>query len=341
MINNLTLYRAELASQGCSYRENVDLGLVTYFKYGGRCHTYVTPTNTDELIFAIKGASKYGLVYSVIGNTTNIILSDSITYCVMISTKGVDELEVIDGETLRAGAGALLSDVVRIAFVSQAPGYEGLEGVPATVAGAIVMNAGAYGASVAEKVKAIRVLDIEKGVIRLNAADCQFERRSSIVRTQPNIFVLDVDFDLVPSHGSMASSLLKAERFHIARHSYQEYVLPNLGSLFTMKENLYEQLFKKRIDHRLVYFFVRLFFTNKLIKFFRRKRPTNEPLNKLFKKFSGLTLRHSHKSMNILVNDGTLTDEKILEHLRKMSEIVGDAGELENELVTHTWESQG
>lgn len=326
------ILKEHLTSIGCSYRENVNLKYLTYFKYGGTASLYLTPTSTSVLINVIQYLIKIEASYKIIGNTSNVIFLESGKYSIVLSTKFVNQIEV-HTNYIECSAGVMLEDLVRIAILNQGKGFEGMEGIPGTVGGGIFMNAGAYGSSISDNLISVLALNKIGQKIELDKEQCLFSQRHSIFKDDPSLKIISAKFKIESENFDLLDVTNKAEVYHIARHSYQEFIKPNLGSMFTLKSCLYKKVLTKDIFRHINFFLIRLIYTNKLMKFIKRKKPSNKHLNNYFAKVESITYPYSHKSMNILINDGSITDIKLINHIIKMKSLVDDIGELENELI--------
>ncbi len=140
-----------------SVREFVAGGSLTSFGSGGVVRAVVYPTDERCLIRTLCALNEYGIRFRTIGNGTNTLIADGGYEGVLISLKNLAKLTLNDGE-IHAGAGARLKRVVALAAENGLVGLEFAEGIPATVGGAIVMNAGAYGAQIGDYVTEIKVL---------------------------------------------------------------------------------------------------------------------------------------------------------------------------------------
>jgi UDP-N-acetylmuramate dehydrogenase len=227
----------------------------------------------------------------------------------------------------------MIGDLSRIALLKSCKGFEGLEGIPGTIGGGLFMNAGAYGSTISSNLISVKVIGKNGQVFQLNKNHCNFKKRHSVFKEDKSITVLSATFSLknVDSLSKFISD--KMEIYHIARHSYQEFVYPNLGSMLTLNSCIYREVLKRSLKRKISFFIFRTLFTNKIVKFIKRKRPSNKKLNDLFIKFESVEYPTSHKSINILVNDGEITDQRILNHLIKMANLSKKVGEIENEVV--------
>jgi len=201
----------------------------TSFKIGGTADFVVQPQSVEalcEVVAAVRGA---GIPLTIIGNGSNLLVSDKgIRGVVVKISQGLSEVTV-DGCTITVQGGALLT---KLANAAQAAGLTGLEfatGIPGTVGGAIVMNAGAYDGEMKDVCVSVTCLD-EFGLRRtLSGAECEFGYRSSVFQRE-NWVILESSFRL-KSGGSV--EIRKAmDEIMFKRKSKQPLEFPSAGSAF-------------------------------------------------------------------------------------------------------------
>lgn len=304
----------------------------TFFKTGGLVKVYITPQSTEALANTIAYLYKTKTEYKIIGFTSNIILFDEIEYSVIISTKNLTNI-TIKNNCIDVGCGYSLQDFVRIAVINGAPGFEGLEGIPGSIGGAVFMNAGAYGYCISDHIISIDYLDTSGTKHTLLKEDCGFNYRASFFKNSRNIIV-SARFDL-QKKSKQVEITKNIEIFHIARHSYQEFSYPNLGSMFSVKSNFYEELIKNEsMIYKICYYAIKLTFKNPISKFLNRKRPSNAPINWLIlKKLDKNLYTPSKKGMNIYINDGKLSTRDSINYIIDIKNRLGDKFHIENEAI--------
>jgi UDP-N-acetylmuramate dehydrogenase len=324
-----------LKNNNVFFKENHLIKYETYFKKGGNVKVYIEPQNYETFKKAITFLHSEQIGYKIIGFTSNLIFFDEIEYSVIISTKNFASL-FVKNSTIEVEAGYSLESLVRVAIINGSKGYEGLEGIPASIGGAIFMNAGAYGHTISDNLISVEAIDSKNNLVTLKRAECQFDYRHSIFKNGKYI-ILKAIFKL--HNGDRAKISRNVERFHIARHSYQDFVYPNLGSMISIQEDPLKYIFKNNKLYYVVYWILKFFLKNPVSKFLMRKRPNNEILNSLLVKYIRDELKFnikynlSNKSANILINDETISIKDILGYLFLINELVGDDFHIENEIV--------
>lgn len=318
------------------FKENYLIKYDTYFKMGGKVKIFISPQVYEKFKETIIFLNHQEIEYKVIGHTSNIWLFDEIEYSVIVSTRFLTSV-VVSPHEIAVEAGYSLQDFVRVAAINNSAGFEGLEGIPGSIGGALFMNAGAYGYAISDNLIAVECIDEHNEIISLSKADCLFEYRSSIFKYNDKYVILKAIFRF--QEGDSNHIAKNIEKYHIARHSYQEFVYPNLGSMVSLDSDIYNQIFKNDIAYNILYKTIKLLFKNPVSKFIMRKRPHNIIPNTLFKHFFQSKLKNnlshnlSPKSANILINDGSNSTNTMIDYIFLVSELVGEAYHIENELV--------
>lgn len=143
-------------SKNIEYFENYDISEVSTIRINSKVRLALFPKNISELVKILKTLWKYKIPYIVVGNISNVLFYDIISFPVIITSKMKDEYE-IKGNSVTFSAGMQLSRVFEILKRNKLGGIEGLFGIPATVGGAIINNAGAFGYSISSHLLQIKV----------------------------------------------------------------------------------------------------------------------------------------------------------------------------------------
>jgi UDP-N-acetylmuramate dehydrogenase len=131
----------------------------------------------------------------------------------------------------------------------------------------------------------------------------------------------------------------KIETYHIARHSYQDFTFPNLGSMISMRRNIYEDILSKDTLYAMLFWILKLVLKNPVVKFINRKRPSNIAFNYLLLRYLtkvkniNLKKRMSNKGANILINDGVCSTGEIVSYIFLMHELTNYQYHIENEVI--------
>lgn len=193
------LLGAYMSLNGIDYRENESLKNCTSFKTGGNAKYISYPKNKDEIIRCIDFCKRKDIKYIVVGNGSNLLFTDD-GYDGMVIRLYPNMREIrAEGELIYADAGALLSAVSKLALDNSLTGMEFAAGIPGTIGGAMVMNAGAYGGEMKDIVKYTDMLLGDGSIRRYSADEMDFSYRHSIL--------LDEAFD-----GIVIGACLKLEK---------------------------------------------------------------------------------------------------------------------------------
>ncbi|MDT8323673.1 MAG: FAD-binding protein, partial [Bacteroidota bacterium] len=157
------------------------LAPMTSFRIGGPVDIYIEPVSTDELSALVSYLRASDATFLVLGNGSNILISDEGFRGVVLNIeKHFSDLSVEEG-VVSAGAGARLSKFVDFCVRHGMAGSEMLAGIPGTLGGAVIMNAGAYGGEIADYMLDATVL--REGAVRtLETKECGFRYRGSDLR---------------------------------------------------------------------------------------------------------------------------------------------------------------
>ncbi len=205
----------------------------TTFKVGGPADCLIEIENSAQL----EKLQKYlGLVecpFVVIGNGSNLLVSDKGYKGVVLQIgKKMNQITVA-GNVVKAQAGALMSQVAAVALQHGLTGLEFASGIPGTVGGGVVMNAGAYGGELAHVVVEVSVMDRNGEILILDNDTMEFGYRKSTIRSKPFV-VTEVTFKLEPGDKEAIKS--KMDELAVARREKQPLEYPSAGSTFKRPE---------------------------------------------------------------------------------------------------------
>lgn len=208
----------------------------TTFKVGGPAKALVSVNDTEELKQVMQYLWDNHIPYFVIGNGSNLLVSDKGYDGVVIKLSG-DFLELSSkDEEITAGAGVILSKVCTLARDKALSGLEFAYGIPGTVGGAMVMNAGAYDGEMSFVVKSVEMLDASGKVITYSCKDMNFGYRDSVCK-QEKLIVLKTVFSLKAKEKNEIQE--KMNDFMEKRRSKQPLEFPSAGSTFKRPEGYF------------------------------------------------------------------------------------------------------
>lgn len=209
--------------------EMENLNKYTSFHIGGPAKALVFPRDEKSLIEIIKICKSENLKYIVLGNCTNVLVSDKGYDGVVIMLKNVLDNIDINEDTIEVGAGATLRSVANTALSYSLTGFEFAHGIPGSVGGGVIMNAGAYDGELKDIVESVRVLDDNLNIIELSNEDMNFSYRTSVAQ-ENNYIVLSAKFKLVK--GDSIKIKEKMDDLWNRRVTKQPLEWPSAGSTF-------------------------------------------------------------------------------------------------------------
>ena len=224
---------------------NVPMSHYTTFRVGGNAAYLVNVESEESLIALLKYLREAGMKYYLLGNGSNLLVSDQGFDGVMIRLGGdfLSSKSALAGMSdnpsmnyLYAGAAASLSKVAQLAAEEGLSGMEFAFGIPGTIGGAVVMNAGAYGGEMKQVVHSVRLLDEYLRVVALSGEEMAFGYRSSILK-QRQMIVLSVELELLP--GDQEQIRQKMNENMSARREKQPLEYPSAGSTFKRPEGYF------------------------------------------------------------------------------------------------------
>lgn len=208
----------------------------TTFRVGGNADYFVMPRTTEEVQQVVALCKKENLPYYILGNGSNLLVGDKGYRGVIIQIyREMNEISV-EGEYIRAQAGALLSKVGSVALEAGLAGFEFAAGIPGAVGGAVVMNAGAYGGEMKDILSSATVLTDEGKILKLTNEELELGYRTSII-AKNHYIVLDAEYRL--QRGDKAEIRAKMDELKTKRVTKQPLEFPSAGSTFKRPEGYF------------------------------------------------------------------------------------------------------
>lgn len=212
--------------------ENEPMSKHTTFRIGGNADVFVSP-KVNQVADVIKLAKEYQVPVTIIGNGSNLLVGDKgIRGLVLSFGKKAEEI-VLDGRCMTVSAGTILAKVAAEAAKNSLTGLEFAAGIPGTMGGAIVMNAGAYGGEMKDVLISAKVLTPEGEVKELSNAELDLSYRHSCI-PEKNYIVLEATLEL--TEGDEAVIRETMEDFKNRRVDKQPLEYPSAGSTFKRPE---------------------------------------------------------------------------------------------------------
>ncbi|MCM1568847.1 MAG: UDP-N-acetylmuramate dehydrogenase [Roseburia sp.] len=208
----------------------------TTFRVGGPADCLIELENRQQLAKVQNYLHKIELPTFILGNGSNLLVSDKGYRGIVLQLGNrMDKIEV-EGSRVTCQAGVKLSQAAIAAMENGLTGLEFAAGIPGTVGGGVVMNAGAYDGEMSQVVKSVTVLDREGEFLELDNDTMEFGYRHSTIRNQPFI-VTEVSFELRP--GDKESVRARIEELAIKRREKQPLEFPSAGSTFKRPEGYF------------------------------------------------------------------------------------------------------
>lgn len=201
----------------------------TTFRIGGPADFYVLPQCRSEIMALVRLLREAGEPYYILGNGSNLLVGDQGYRGVILQIfKNYNKITV-EGQEICIQAGALLSKIAKIALDHELSGFEFAAGIPGTMGGAVVMNAGAYGGEMKDVLREAVVLTRQGEILTLTGPELELGYRTSAVMKKDYI-VLEARIALRKS--SAEAIRTRMEELKERRTAKQPLEYPSAGSTF-------------------------------------------------------------------------------------------------------------
>ena len=203
------------------------------FRVGGPADILVRPTTEEQLAEVLKYINENELPYLIIGNGSNLLIKDGGIRGIVIEFGDNFNNFEIDGNIIKAQAGALLAVLGKAALREELTGFECISGIPGSLGGGLAMNAGAYGGEIKSVVKSVRVMNPKGEIFEFSNEEMKFEYRRSIL-TNSDYIVLSAVLELQKGNYDEIKAFM-ADLTN-RRTTKQPLNLPSAGSTFKRPE---------------------------------------------------------------------------------------------------------
>ncbi len=211
------------------------MALHTTFRIGGPAECYAAPADSGRLVHTVELCREYGMPFCVIGRGSNLLVSDKGLRGVIISTENAERVTV-DGTRITAEAGAGLAKIARMARQASLTGMEFAAGIPGSLGGAVVMNAGAYGGEMKDILVSVAAMAPDGTVHKLAAEELALGYRTSRLPKDGSI-VLEAVLKL--REGDPDAIRARMDELACQRKSKQPLEYPSAGSMFKRPEGYF------------------------------------------------------------------------------------------------------
>ena len=208
-------------------KRNISLKDYTTFKIGGKAKYFFRVKTKEDLIRAILMVKKYNLPFFILGEGSNLLISDKGFNGLVIKIQNT-KYKIQDTKIV-VEAGVPLAKLVSQSLQIGAVGLEWAVGIPGTIGGAIKGNTGAFGESIADITKKVTVLDEFQTKILKNK-DCKFNYRNSIFKQNPRLIVLEIEVQL--KKGNKKKIKEKMKKYLDYRKKHHPLSFPSAGCIF-------------------------------------------------------------------------------------------------------------
>jgi UDP-N-acetylmuramate dehydrogenase len=208
----------------------------TYFKIGGPANIFAEPEDTDDLKTILKLIKKHGVNCFIIGNGTNLLVSDEGFKGAVVRVGEKFNYIERNENKVTVGAGVLLSVLAKFLAREGMAGFEFASGIPGYLGGAVYMNAGAYGGEMKHVVTKVKCMDFEGNLYEFTNEEMKFEYRHTKISDSEYI-VIEAELEFKP--GNVDDIMAVIKDLNEKRTSKQPLNLPSAGSTFKRPVNGY------------------------------------------------------------------------------------------------------
>jgi len=200
----------------------------TSFKIGGPADFYIIPKDEVDLLTLLGLYQNEGIPRFIIGRGTNLLVSDAGFRGIVIDlSRACCNFQIKDSVVI-AGAGILIEDLITRSMASELSGAEKLSGIPGSIGGAVMLNAGAFNTEIKDILAAVKLVDTDNQIKNVSRDRIVMQYRWTDI--SPDAIVLEASFNLQPG---IRSEIEKIRMEILAfRRAKQPLSLPSAGSVF-------------------------------------------------------------------------------------------------------------
>lgn len=237
MVIDITNLKTIATEAGCKIAENVSMKEYTSFRTGGNCQLLIAPNSVEVLIEILKECNKSDIPYTILGNGSNVLVSDDGLEGIVIHiADDMSEIKLLDENTIYCEAGLKLGTLCNFALENSLTGLEFAFGIPGSVGGAVFMNAGAYNGEMKDIVTKVYHIDKDGNKGFLTEAELKFDYRTSAYEHNDYI-ITAVEMKL--QKGIQTEIKEKMTDLIGRRKDKQPLDYPSAGSTFKRPEKLF------------------------------------------------------------------------------------------------------
>ncbi|WP_114570674.1 UDP-N-acetylmuramate dehydrogenase [Exiguobacterium flavidum] len=207
----------------------------TYTKMGGKADLFVIPSSYEETAFVVRYAYENDIPLTLLGNGSNLVVRDGGIRGIVLSFEKLTDIHV-EGHELVAQSGAAIIEASRVALSHSLSGLEFACGIPGTVGGALIMNAGAYGGEVKDCLHSATVLTRKGELLNIQQNELELGYRTSCFHSKEYI-ILEGRFSLTEGDNETIKSVM--DDLTDKRETKQPLEYPSCGSVFKRPEGYF------------------------------------------------------------------------------------------------------
>ncbi len=217
---------------GGALRRNVPMRDYTSFRIGGAADAVLFAQSEEQLVRAVRLCKEAGERYLVVGNGSNLLVSDRGVRDLVIMIRDAFSQVSFSDETMTVGAGMRLTAAAQAAAGQSLSGLEFAYGIPGLVGGALAMNAGAYGGEMAQIVQSVRILEPDGEIHEFSNELMEFSYRKSALKKGR----IALSATLLLHRGEEEAIRARMAQYKSARQEKQPLSFPSAGSVFKRPE---------------------------------------------------------------------------------------------------------
>lgn len=206
------------------------------FRVGGPADYFLTPETVEQVQKIVMFLKKNNIPYYIVGNGSNLLVGDMGYRGAIIQIYQKMNQIRTDGEYIYADAGALLSKIAAEALSKELTGFEFASGIPGTLGGAVMMNAGAYGGEIKQVIQEATVLTQAGEIVKRTVDEMELSYRSSIFSKNGDIVLSAV---LKFEKGNKEAIRARMDELKEQRVTKQPLEYPSAGSTFKRPEGYF------------------------------------------------------------------------------------------------------
>ena len=211
------------------YKEGLSLAEISPIRIGEKAKIVAYPSGETKLLMLSLFLKKNKIKHKILGRMSNVLPPDEGYNGVIIRTDRIKNISVY-GERVIVGSGVSMPTLSRELCKCGLSGFEGLSGIPGSIGGAIVGNAGAFGREISDIIQSVTVFDPDRcETISMSCEECGFSYRDSVFK-ESSLIVLSAELKLIGSDSRIIFEEMK--RISDCRRKSQPTDLPSLGSTF-------------------------------------------------------------------------------------------------------------